>query len=129
MTVCSSGYDGGDCCRCTCISFDGSPCGTGNEFECRDPTAPCIDDDDANTSGYTSTFKCLTEFFGDGDCDLENNEEDCGTSRSVCALSVALLQVHAIFRAFIPFRLRPYSVLTAYTDMTLHRRFDKTKNR
>ena len=39
------GYDGGDCCSCTCqVDSFGSGCDDG--FACIDPEAPCVDDDD-----------------------------------------------------------------------------------
>ena len=55
----SQGYDGGDCCECTCVApektekttdddhrwgDDDQGCGFG--FACVDPSAPCVDDDD-----------------------------------------------------------------------------------
>ncbi len=39
------GYDGGDCCECTCEG-DGDDDYTCSDFACIDPEAPCVDDDD-----------------------------------------------------------------------------------
>ncbi|CAM9369324.1 unnamed protein product, partial [Ectocarpus fasciculatus] len=40
------GYDGGDCCECTCQT-DSSVWGCNpDRFACIDPDAPCVDDDD-----------------------------------------------------------------------------------
>ena len=142
-----SGYDGGDCCHCTCVSANFA-CGTGSNggFACRDPSAPCVEDDDVSTftqlealtssTSYESTYSsstsstsyestrssstsstsygpthssstsstsygpthssstsstsyesthsssnCVSDFFADGDCDLFNNNEECGGSR------------------------------------------------
>ena len=41
------GYDGGDCCSCTCqVDEDGYGCSGYEVFECIDPSATCVDDDD-----------------------------------------------------------------------------------
>ena len=42
----SPGYDGGDCCSCTCDESTSpfNSCNSG--FACIDPRAPCVDDDD-----------------------------------------------------------------------------------
>lgn len=41
----SQGFDGGDCCFCTCISSDNN---CGGNFNCIDPDASCVDDDDGD---------------------------------------------------------------------------------
>ncbi|CAM9194446.1 unnamed protein product, partial [Laminaria digitata] len=43
-----AGYDGGDCCECTCVDTDTFNCGDEEfgGFACLDPSAPCVDDDD-----------------------------------------------------------------------------------
>ena len=40
--VSSPGYDGGDCCECTCVSTGPLSCGL-NGFDCVDPSASCSD--------------------------------------------------------------------------------------
>lgn len=47
----SQGYDGGDCCECTCVAPENSwnddgACSHNAGFACIDPEAPCVDDDD-----------------------------------------------------------------------------------
>ncbi len=44
LSLYSEGYDGGDCCACTCQSGDFT-CG-GEGFACIDPDSGCMDDDD-----------------------------------------------------------------------------------
>ena len=39
-------YDGGDCCSCTCVDAPDFTCGDGRGFQCIDPAAPCVNDDD-----------------------------------------------------------------------------------
>lgn len=80
-----SGYDGGDCCECTCESGTLFACGDGG-YACINPRAPCVDDDDYTpvdsddeSLGYTTTFFCETGYISDGDCDAINNKADCGT--------------------------------------------------
>lgn len=89
-----SGYDGGDCCECTCVSTVDFTCGSEDHggFACVDPSAPCVndddfipgeddfffDDDDFSTSYFFEP--CIDDFIGDGDCDSSNNNEKCGGS-------------------------------------------------
>lgn len=40
----SAGYDGGDCCECTCEGDSVYSCRAGT-FNCIDPEAWCVDDD------------------------------------------------------------------------------------
>lgn len=84
----ASGYDGGDCCECTCVNTANYTCGSDHHggYACLDPSAPCVDDDDITilpeyeytspTSSTTST--CFELVLADGDCDPINNNEDCG---------------------------------------------------
>ncbi|CAN0594295.1 unnamed protein product, partial [Laminaria digitata] len=41
-------YDGGDCCKCTCMSTPSFTCGDEQNggFSCLDPAASCVADDD-----------------------------------------------------------------------------------
>ncbi|CAN0158392.1 unnamed protein product, partial [Ectocarpus sp. 6 AP-2014] len=74
------GYDGGDCCECTCEGDDDDyKC---MQFSCIDPNAPCVDDDDITVDmfdncGYVSGI-------GDGWCDSNNNKEACGYDGGDC---------------------------------------------
>ena len=80
----SSGYDGGDCCECTCVSTSDYTCGEHGGYFCLDPGANCVGDDDVTTlSSYAGS--CIDEFAADGDCDPINNNEGCGASRLVIA--------------------------------------------
>ena len=53
----ASGYDGGDCCECTCISTVLHTCGeeSSSFFSCVDPEAPCVNDDDTTIVSYTDS--------------------------------------------------------------------------
>lgn len=63
------GYDGGDCCACTCVDGLEVACGS-IAYECIDPSvsSDCVSD---------GSFECASDFFGDGDCDDVNNVKDC----------------------------------------------------
>eukprot|EP00904_Undaria_pinnatifida_P003009 jgi/Undpi1/12709/HiC_scaffold_6.g02377.m1 len=91
------GYDGGDCCECTCVSA-AYTCGdsTHGGYACIDPSAACVNDDDATflpptedfsdtlTTSTRTSSPCVTEFVGDGDCDRINNCEECGYDGGDC---------------------------------------------
>lgn len=89
------GFDGGDCCECTSVSSDlfiwGEDSTYHRGFACLDPSAPChnhdgfnteednfspFDDDDTPDSGFHSL--CLDAVSGNGNCDADNNVEECG---------------------------------------------------
>lgn len=86
----TKGYDGGDCCQCTCVSTEDYLCGDDHHggYACLDPNAPCVDDDDITTlpefvyGAYSDSSgdPCYTFAISDGDCDPTNNNEECGTS-------------------------------------------------
>ena len=79
-----SGYDGGDCCECTCVSTSEHTCGDEEfgGFECLDPKAQCSDDaDHVVPDHHDDSSPCLDHFIGDGDCDSANNNEECGKSK------------------------------------------------
>lgn len=76
-----SDYDGGDCCECTCVSTESHICGDEDNggFACVDPSAPCVDDDDVTTVGYTDSDTGESPGTGDdydysGD-DLNSNDD------------------------------------------------------
>ena len=75
----SSGYDGGDCCSCTCVDTTAFICDD-NYFRCIDPRASCVGEDDYDYEAANGP--CDTEYINDGDCDPTNNNEDCGASHS-----------------------------------------------
>ncbi|CAM9194521.1 unnamed protein product, partial [Laminaria digitata] len=90
------GYDGGDCCECTCVDTDAFTCGLRSHggFTCLDPSAPCVDDDDATVNPTseetyysiptTTGSPCVPDFASDGDCDVVNNTEECGYDGGDC---------------------------------------------
>ena len=61
------GFDGGDCCECTCE-------GSCPSFACIDPSAPCVDDDDV-TANFDDT--CFTVLLSDAFCDQMNIRPEC----------------------------------------------------
>ena len=74
------GYDGGDCCACTCVDGPLYSCGS-NGFNC-DNTA-CLDLD--ITVRYP---ECVNGWLsiGDGLCNAENNNQACGYDGGDCCL-------------------------------------------
>eukprot|EP00904_Undaria_pinnatifida_P003012 jgi/Undpi1/12711/HiC_scaffold_6.g02379.m1 len=89
------GYDGGDCCSCTCVNTEDYTCGENGGFTCLDPSAECVDDDDddettvgdddsAESETHDTNGNCVPSFFSDGDCDLGNNNEECGYDGGDC---------------------------------------------
>lgn len=75
------GFDGGDCCQCTCVDASFT-CGdeANGGFDCIDPNAPCANDDDIVSLESSTSSVCVPESFSDGLCDEANNNENCGTS-------------------------------------------------
>ena len=75
-------YDGGDCCECTRIDDDD---GSYSSFSlCVDPTADCYD-----PTAVTLMSNCSDgdiRVIGDGKCDIENNNENCGYDGGDCCL-------------------------------------------
>ena len=73
-------YDGGDCCECTVVTsldyFDPE-----NELLCRDPNSGCVD---SRVGLYPSCTDGDIFDIGDGRCDDENNNEECGYDGGDC---------------------------------------------
>ncbi len=69
LNVASCGYDGGDCCPCTCSNGPDHSC-SDNNFDCVYP-----DCDDLTTTSEETT--CNEEWIGDGWCDDINNNAGC----------------------------------------------------
>lgn len=94
MPAAVPGYDGGDCCTCTCEDVDSltlddagssrfastetidayGPCGV-EGFACIDPGAECPNDDDIE---YSTVLNCIPNYLGDGLCDFQHNNVVCG---------------------------------------------------
>ena len=135
------GYDGGDCCRCTCVppvtSSDDYACTDDiNFFACVDPDADCVDDDDITVGIIDNCGRPGT--IGDGFCDQSNNKAEC----SECAFpgSVACRRcsvrseraramyrsVHAfMFHSFLPLLLMLSAPLAPHPPLRLARRYDR----
>ncbi|CAN0447017.1 unnamed protein product, partial [Laminaria digitata] len=75
------GYDGGDCCECTCVDGPLYPCGF-KGFNCEDPA--CLDPAIAAQYPECAEDKLLS--VGDGLCTSENNNEACGYDGGDCCL-------------------------------------------
>ena len=68
----SCGYDGGDCCRCSCVDGPDYSCGSLG-FDCQDPA--CFD------PAVVAEFPdCTGDWIqiGDGVCDADTNTPSCG---------------------------------------------------
>lgn len=83
-------YDGGDCCKCTCLDGPDFKCGErGLGFYCLDPSAECVNatasptPSPASGPSYPDCDGSLT-FIGDGDCDTGNNNAQCGYDGGDC---------------------------------------------
>ncbi|CAM9132154.1 unnamed protein product [Ectocarpus sp. 13 AM-2016] len=82
------GYDGGDCCECTCVApptdddWDDDWYGAcGGGFACIDPNAACVNDDDITVQKFES---CDTVSMSNGYCDIDNNNEACAYDGGDC---------------------------------------------
>ena len=86
------GYDGGDCCECTCVSTANFSCGKEYHggYTCVDPNAPCFGDDDDtftptsgdDTNTDDASTSCFDKGISDGFCFPDNNNEACGETTS-----------------------------------------------
>ena len=70
LNVLSCGYDGGDCCPCTCTDSADHSCAD-SVFDC---LFPVCDDSTSSTEEET----CVEERHGDGYCDPSQNSASCG---------------------------------------------------
>lgn len=73
------GWDGGDCCECTCVGGSLYDCES-SEFFCKDPNSACIDPlvvEYENCGGDLSSYE-------DGSCDSINNNQACGWDGGDC---------------------------------------------
>ncbi|CAN0065887.1 unnamed protein product, partial [Ectocarpus fasciculatus] len=80
------GYDGGDCCVCTCqaqsdddyYSWGCDP----DYMACIDPDASCVNDDDV-TAEMVENCEWVSDI-GNGNCDDGNNKAECGYDGGDC---------------------------------------------
>lgn len=91
VNTAACGFDGGDCCECTCVASDGSPCNRAEAgFSCRDPNAPVnCDSMESRKHFWAATYsypKCAgyVPQIRDGRCDEANNNADCGFDGGDC---------------------------------------------
>ncbi|CAM9941869.1 unnamed protein product [Scytosiphon promiscuus] len=91
------GYDGGDCCSCTCVDDLGGSGSSGSlrgiisahrgcgdaGFACIDPSAECMNDVDIESS---TILNCVANNLGDGVCDDANNNAACGYDGGDCCV-------------------------------------------
>lgn len=94
------GYDGGDCCSCTCVPPEevngfGDFQGCDSGFACVDPEAPRVDDDDITVDVVEECE--FTVNVGDGFCQLDLNTPACSELTTRC-LGVPTLSKGSVFR-------------------------------
>lgn len=80
LNVAECGWDGGDCCVCTCLEDLTHECGQiGDGFDCKDPDAPtdCNEALLSDCTGYLYDYQ-------DGYCDDELNNEECAWDGGDC---------------------------------------------
>lgn len=70
LNVASCGYDGGDCCSCTCND--------GPLHLCADSDFDCVYPECGDPAVTSSDAVCYEDFQGDGMCNEENNSPACG---------------------------------------------------
>ena len=73
------GYDGGDCCECTCADGPDYACAE-NNFLCLNPASDCVD---PVTAQHANCDGDLADF-ANGFCNHFNNNEDCGYDGGDC---------------------------------------------
>lgn len=69
LNVTSCGYDGGDCCPCTCVDGPTHACST-SDFDCLYP------DCGESATASEDTF-CEESWMNDGFCSTDNNHPSC----------------------------------------------------
>ena len=75
------GYDGGDCCECTCSNGLAYDCGVLYDFFCRDPNSGCVD---PRLEKYPNCTDGYIPYMEDGWCDVDNNNEACDYDGGDC---------------------------------------------
>lgn len=86
------GFDGGDCCSCTCVDSLSKTCGASFEYDCVDPDVP----EDCGVTPSPATALGFPECKGymysiqDGHCDDDLNNAECGYDGGDCCRCVGL---------------------------------------
>ena len=86
LNVPSCGYDGGDCCPCSCVDGPTHSC-SDSDFDC---LYPDCGDPTATTGDPTATTEdsgCFNHHWGDGICDSDANHLSCGYDGGDVSLS------------------------------------------
>ncbi len=96
LNVASCGYDGGDCCPCTCSD--------GPDHSCSDNNFDCVYPDCDAPAAMSEETTCEESRVGDGLCDRGNNYVGCSwdggdVSRTRLELRLVLLTIQAIVGA------------------------------
>ena len=79
LNVPSCGFDGGDCCPCTCVD--------GPAHSCSDSEFDCVYPDCGFAAAIFEESTCIEQWKNDGFCSLENHGPECdydGGDVSVC---------------------------------------------
>lgn len=79
----SCGYDGGDCCACTCVDGPVFVCSS-LDFACDDPA--CLDAIIENSPDCTGDLSTVS----DGQCDAKNNNEPCNFDGGDCCMCTCI---------------------------------------
>lgn len=111
-----SGYDGGDCCSCTCPNVPSIRCGGQDGYTCIDPRAPCLDgsvevgtlttvtvtasrfDTQATDDGDADCMVggCRAELARDGEVDDHTSRWSCTDSENPCVLTFSFEEAQDI---------------------------------
>lgn len=89
MNFHNAGYDGGDCCHCTCTSASENTarhCGGGSGYQCRDPDAVCVEDGDYVEAGTVTTVNVVANAHN-GNSAVEGAYSGCQTTGCVAELT------------------------------------------
>ena len=89
------GYDGGDCCKCTCANGPMYACGYAG-FSCVDPE--CLDPD-VQATFFPDCSDSLVQV-NDGACDADNNNAACGYDGGDCCICTCVAEGECSFGSF-----------------------------